>query len=263
MTTPTVLITGASRGMGAATARTTAQLGASVVLMARSQADLVAIAQHINDSGGQAHAVSGDVSRLADCQRAVAEAVDKFGRLDALINNAGIIGPIAPLSEGNPEAWAESWAVNVLGPVTLTQAALPYLRQVEGRVINVSSGAAVSIIPGWAAYCVAKAALNHFTRALAEEEPSITAIALRPGVVNTDMQAAIRRDGAAGMPADVYARFVRYFEEEELLPPEVPACALAVLALFAPHEWSGLFLPWNHEDVQSLVRRFACGPVAG
>ena len=107
------------------------------------------------------------------------------------------------------------------------------------------------------AYSVAKAALNHFTRALAAEEPVITTIAVRPGVVDTDMQTTIRRHGATGMPAEIYARFVNYHERDELLPPEVPGCALAVLAFHAPQEWSGAFLAWDSEDVQSLVRRYA------
>ena len=259
MATPTVLISGASRGLGAATARTSAQLGANVVLMAWSEDALVAVAREIETSGGQVLVVVGDVSHVADCHRAVAEGIQRFGHLDALVNNAGTLAPIAPFADSDSEAWRKSWAVNVLGPVVLSQAALPYLRLAQGRIVNVSSGAAVHVIPGWAAYCVSKAALNHLTRALAEEEPSITAIAFRPGIVDTAMQATIREQGAEGMPGDAYERFVRYYEEGELLPPEVPACALSVLALFAPHEWSGLFLPWDHDDLQSLVRRFACG----
>jgi NAD(P)-dependent dehydrogenase (short-subunit alcohol dehydrogenase family) len=227
--------------------------------MARSEDALTSVAQEIETAGGEAHVVVGDVSQVADCERAVAGAVDRFGRLDALVNNAGILAPIAPLAESDPEAWQRNWAVNVFGPVLLSQAALPHLRQTQGRIVNVSSGAALHVIPGWAAYCVSKAALNHLTRALAEEEPSVTAMAFRPGIVDTAMQATIREHGAEGMPGEEYERFVRYYEDGELLPPEVPACALSVLALFAPHEWSGLFLPWDHGDVQSLVRRFACG----
>lgn len=260
MTTETVLVTGSSRGLGAATARIVAQLGANTVLMARSADDLTEVAQEINASGGRALTVVGDVSRPADCHRAIAETVEEFGQMDALVNNAGILAPIDSIADSDPAAWERNWAINVLGPVMLTQAALPHLRQREGRVISVSSGAAVSAIPGWAAFCAAKAAVNHLTRVLAEEEPSITAIAFRPGLVDTAMQATIRREGASGMPEEVYARFVRLFQEDQLLPPEVPGCALAVLALFAPHEWSGAFLPWNAEDVQSLVRRYGCSP---
>lgn len=260
MTSETVFVTGASRGLGSATARIVAQLGANTVLMARSADELADVVQEINVSGGRALAVTGDVSRPADCQRAVAQAVKEFDKVDVLVNNAGILAPIASIADGDPGAWETNWAINVLGPLLLTQAALPHLRQRKGRVINVSSGAAVSAIPGWAAFCASKAAVEHLTRVLAEEEPEITAIAFRPGLVDTAMQATIRREGASGMPAEVYARFVRLFEDDQLLPPEVPGCALAVLSLFAPREWSGAFLPWNAEGVQSLVRRYGCAP---
>jgi NAD(P)-dependent dehydrogenase (short-subunit alcohol dehydrogenase family) len=260
MTRQTVLISGASRGLGAATARIVAQMASNVVLTARSEKDLLAVAQEIEAAGGSALAVEGDVSQAAECQRVVAEAAQTFGQIDAVVNNAAVLTPIAPIADGDPQLWKENLATNLLGPFMLTQAALPYLRQVQGRVINVSAGAAVNPYPGWAAYCSAKAGLNHFTRVLAAEEPEITAIAFRPGVVDTAMQATIRREGAQGMPAEIYAQFVRRFEEEELLPPEVPGCALAVLAFHAPREWSGAFLPWNHEEVQSLVRQFGCAP---
>ncbi len=259
MTIPTVLITGASRGLGAATARITAKLMANVVLMARSGDRLGELANNIRAEGGNALVVVGDVSRMVDCQQAVGEAIQAFGRLDAVVNNAGVLVPIAPIAEGDPRLWERNLAVNVLGPLMLTQAALPHLRQHSGRVINVSCGAAISVIPGWAAYCAATAALDHLTRVLAEEEPSITAVAFRPGVVDTDMQATVRRDGIAGMPEEAYAHFVRIHDEDELLPPEVPGCALAVLALYAPAGWTGTSLAWNHEDLRSLVRKFACG----
>jgi NAD(P)-dependent dehydrogenase (short-subunit alcohol dehydrogenase family) len=258
MSSQTILVTGASRGLGAATARIAAQMQANVVLAARSEDDLKVVAQEIRDAGGQAHPVVGDVGQAADCQRIVAEAIETFGRLDALVNNAGVIGPLAPIADGDAQAWQENLTTNVLGPFMLTQAALPHLRQRQGRVINVSSGAAIKVISGWGAYCVSKAALNHFTRVLAEEEPEITTLSFRPGVVDTAMQITIRREGAEGMPAESYAEFIRYHEEGKLLPPEVPGCALAVLAFHAPHRWTGAFLPWNSEDVQSLVMRFAC-----
>jgi NAD(P)-dependent dehydrogenase (short-subunit alcohol dehydrogenase family) len=232
----------------------------NVVLAARSERDLQAVAQGIKSAGGSALVVAGDVSQTADCQRLVAETVQAFGQIDAVVNNAGVLAPIASIADGDPQQWKKSWAVNLLGPFMLTQAALPHLRQSRGRVVNVSAGAAVNVYPAWAAYSSAKAGLNHFTRILAAEEPEITAIAFRPGVIDTAMQAHIRREGADSMPDEIYARFVGLYEQQELLPPEVPACALAVLAFHAPHDWSGGFLPWNHKEVQSLVRQFACSP---
>ncbi|MCI0398529.1 MAG: SDR family NAD(P)-dependent oxidoreductase [Chloroflexi bacterium] len=250
----TVLITGASRGLGAAVARLAAELGASVALNARSAGELAAVAEEIRAAGGRAIAIPGDVSDADNCRFLVKQTIGHFGRLDALVNNAGTVEPIAPLATADPAGWQRNLAVNVLGPMMLVQAALPHLRQSHGRVVNVSSGAAVSPVPGWAAYCAAKGALNQFNRVLAAEEETITAVAVRPGVVDTEMQAVIRHEGAEGMPASAHARFIRYHEAGELLPPEKPGRALAVLALYAPHEWSGEFLSWDEERVQALVR---------
>ncbi len=257
MTAKTIIITGASRGLGLAAARDAANLGANVVLFARSAEKLEQEALAIRDGGGKALAVSGDISQEADCRRVVERTIAHFGRIDALVNNAGIIEPIAPLAEASIDAWRQNLLTNVLGPMMLTQAALPYLRQNRGRVINVSSGASTYAIPGWGAYCTAKGALNQFNRVLSVEEEMVTAIAVRPGVVDTDMQAIIRQMGAAGMPESAYQRFVRLRDEGELLPPEAPGGAIAVLALFAPRDWDGEFVAWDEERVQELVRKYA------
>jgi NAD(P)-dependent dehydrogenase (short-subunit alcohol dehydrogenase family) len=259
MTTQTVIVTGASRGLGAATARLVAQLGANVVPVARSADGLEAVAQEIQAVGAGAHAIVGDVSQSGDCERVVAETLETFGGVDALVNCDGVFAPLSPIADGDPKAWERNWAVNMLSPVLMVQAALPHLKERGGAVINISSGAAVSVVHGWAAYGAAKAALNHFTRALAAEEPSITAIAVRPGVVDRAMRATMRRDGVGEVPEEVDAQLKDQAGDDEL-PPEVPGCALAVLALHAPHEWSGSVLTWNHEEVQSLVRRFGCLP---
>jgi NAD(P)-dependent dehydrogenase (short-subunit alcohol dehydrogenase family) len=225
------------------------------VLNARSGDQLERVAQEIRQGGGTALAVPGDISRAEDCRELVSSTVAAYGRIDALVNNAAVLEPIAPISEAEPAEWNRNLTVNVLGPMMLTQAALPYLRRSNGRVINVSSGAALRPIPGTAGYSVAKAALNQFTRALAVEEKEITAIAVRPGVVDTDMQAAIRQDGRRGMPEETYARFTDYHESGQLLPPEAPGWALAALALYAPKEWSGEFLSWDEGRVRELVGR--------
>jgi NAD(P)-dependent dehydrogenase (short-subunit alcohol dehydrogenase family) len=257
MSDPTVIVTGASRGLGAATARLVAQLGANVVLMARTEESLQALADEIEQHSGHVLVVAGDVSQPQDCQEVIQRSLERFGHIDGLVNNAGILEPIGPISEADAEAWHENWAINVLGPVMMCQAALPHLRARKGRVINVSSGAAINAVEGWGAYCLSKAAINHLTRMLAAEEPEVTSISFRPGVVDTEMQATIRERGSEGMPPAEHERFVRYHEQGDLLPPEVPGSALAVLALYARPEWSGEFMPWDHPEIQSLVARYA------
>jgi NAD(P)-dependent dehydrogenase (short-subunit alcohol dehydrogenase family) len=253
MSKPTVIVTGASRGMGKAIGQIAAGLGANVTLNARSERDLQKLASEIEAKNGGALIVDGDISDPQVCEHIVEATIDRFDRIDAIVNNAGILGPIAPIAEADPRLWRDNWAVNVLGPVMLARAALPYLRETNGRVINVSSGAAVHPVLGWAAYCASKAALNSFNEQLAAEEERVTAIALRPGVIDTDMQREIREKGVVGMPEQEHSRFVRRYEEGELNPPEKPGRAVAVLALYAPHEWSGRFIKWDSEEVQILV----------
>lgn len=250
----TVIVTGASRGLGAATAHILAQMGAQVVLTARSAVPLDALAEEVRTAGGSVFSVAGDITAPNTAHRVVAAAVEHFGRVDALINNAGILTPLARLDEADPEAWLHTLNVNVIGPVLLTRAALPYLRQTSGRVINVSSGAAIKAITGWGAYCVSKAALNHFNMMLAHEEPDITAIAVRPGMIDTAMQGTLRAEGVGHMDDATYVRFVEHFRKGELNPPELPGRATALLALHAPHDWSGEFIAWDEARVTALAK---------
>ena len=107
--------------------------------------------------------------------------------------------------------------------------------------------------PGWGAYDLSKAALNHFTRQLAAEEPNLVSVAFRPGVVDTEMQAEIRSHGREAMPPASYARFVRSFQAGKLLPPEKPGRALAMLALWAPQALSGEYVSWDDPRVEALA----------
>ncbi len=247
-----IIVTGASRGLGAATARILASMGAQVVLAARSAEPLDALAETIRAGGGDAITLAGDITDAVVSKRLVNAALERFGRLDAIVNNAGVLKPLARLADADPDAWRRALDVNVIGPLLLTRTALPYLRETRGRVISVSSGAAVKPTTGWGAYCVSKAALNHFNTVLAHEEPDITAIALRPGKVDTMMQGLIRDAGARAMDNDRYAYFVEAHEQGELLPPEKPGRALALLALHADPAWSGEFMSWDDERITTL-----------
>ncbi len=250
---PVVLVTGASRGLGAGIAVALAQLGAHVVLNARNRDRLREVAAQVEAQGAQVEVVVGDIGDPETARRMVQRALTVFGRVDAVVNNAGIILPIAPIGQADPDAWMENWRVNLLGPVMLIREALPELRKRQGKVINISSGAAVRPFPGWGAYCSAKAALNHFTAVLAVEEPLVTCIAFRPGIVDTDMQEDIRKYGAQGMPPEWHQRFIRYKEEGRLQPPEKVGRMVAFLALDAPHEWSGRFLSFYEEPLRSWL----------
>jgi len=252
---PVIIITGASRGLGAAAARMGAHLGARVVLAARSLDRLEEQAAAIQAAGGTALAVQADLTREADCHAVISRSLTHFGRIDALVNNSGTLDPVGRVAEANPEAWRENWALNLLAPVLLVKLAMPSLRERAGRIINVSSGAADNAIGGWGAYSSAKAALNHLTRVLAVEEPEITAIALRPGLVDTEMQARIRAHGQGHMTQRNYEWLARLHKQGRLLPPETPGKAVACLAYEALHSWSGEMMQWDDARIQELVQR--------
>jgi len=243
---PVVIVTGASRGVGAFVARWLGKVGASVSLIARSAESLEGVARDVERLGGRALSVSADVADENACSRAVDKTVERFTRLDALVNNAGIFQPIASIASADPEAWRYNIEVNLLGPFYMARSAIPQILKRKGRIINVSSGAANIPVQAGSAYCASKAALVQFTRVLAEEEPSLTSVAVRPGVVDTEMQALIRREGWKGMSPEQMAYYQSLKSEGDLEPPLTPARSIAWLSLHAPHEWSGGGL--NYDD---------------
>ncbi len=146
----TVLITGASRGIGTATARIFADAGANLLLLARSADAIAALAR---DIGPQARALPCDVSLYDDMQAAVQTAQDIFGSVDVLIGNAGVIEPIAPLSTSDPKDWNRAIDINLKGVYHGIRAAMPVMQAAgSGTILTVSSGAAHSPVEGWSSY---------------------------------------------------------------------------------------------------------------
>jgi 3-oxoacyl-[acyl-carrier protein] reductase len=185
-----VLITGASRGIGAALAETLALAGADVVLLARDGAKLAEVASRINTRGGRAIFVVGDVADAEASAAAVKEAQRSLGDIDVLVNAAGIQPPIGLFAENCLEAWERTIQVNLMGPVRVIHAVLPGMRvRRQGKIINFSGGGATGPRPRFSAYAASKAALVRLTETLAVElEPyNIQVNAVAPGAVNTQM----------------------------------------------------------------------------
>ena len=194
----TVVITGASRGIGAATARHLAAKGARVVLGARTTDQIDTIAKDIVADGGAAKAVACDVTDYAQVQSLISTAKSAFGTVDVLINNAGLINPITRLGDSDPQIWGHIIDANYKGVYHGIHAALPeMLAQGNGTIINISSGAATSALEGWSHYCSSKAAVLSLTRCADKEyrDHGITVVGLSPGTVATDMQVSIRASG--------------------------------------------------------------------
>jgi len=248
---PVVIVTGASRGLGAAVAGWLAKAGANLTLVARSQGDLGRIAEDLGSPGGTPLVCGADVSSYDACRRVVEDTLARFGRIDSLVNNAGIVQPIAAISDAAPADWRYNLEVNLFGPFNLISAAIAHLRMHKGRVVNVSSGAANLALENISAYCTAKAALNHFSRVLAAEESALTAITVRPGVVDTAMQTYIRRQGPTAMPAGQAAYYQQLKDQGQLEPPETPARSIAWLALHAPRQFSGQFFDYDDPRISS------------
>ena len=216
----TALITGASRGIGAAAARELSTIGVTVALAARTLKDTQTIAQEINDAGGKAIAITCDVTRYADLDSAVATTISTFGSVDILVNNAGTIDPIAHLANSDPDGWDQVVDINLKGVYHGIRAVLPrMIEQQSGIIINISSGAATNPIEGWSHYCATKAAVLSLTGCVHEEyaEQGIRCIGLSPGTVATDMQVSIK---ASGINA------VSKMDFSSHIPPEWPAKAI-------------------------------------
>ncbi|MGR3341626.1 MAG: SDR family oxidoreductase [Paracoccaceae bacterium] len=189
------IITGASQGIGAETARVFAAAGANVALLARSISATETLASEI---GPNAVAIRCDVSKYADVQAAVSATVDRFGRLDAGINNAGVIEPISHLAMSDPAAWSQAIDINLKGVYHVIRSALPVMQAAGGgTILTVSSGAAHGPVEAWSAYCASKAGAAMLTRCVDLEARGfgIRAMALSPGTVATDMQRKIKTSG--------------------------------------------------------------------
>ena len=217
------LVTGASRGIGAAAARALAARGAEVALTARSAESIEGLARELREAGGRAVAIAGDVGDIAWADKLVRGTTEALGAPMILVNNAGMVGPIGRLLDCDPAEWARNITVNLLGAYAVLRAALPTMvARGQGTVINVSSGAAANAYEGWSAYCAGKAGLAMLTRSLHLEygDQGIRAFGFRPGTVDTGMQGEIRASGinpVSRMPREAHA------------PPEHPALVIAWL----------------------------------
>lgn len=247
LTGQTALVTGASRGIGDATARILAEAGVAVTLAARSTGDIERIRDEIRTTGGRAEAIACDVADRAAVEAAIAAAEDAHGPLDILVNNAGVIEPIGPITETDPDAWCSLIDINLKGVYHAMRASLPGMAaRRRGTVINISSGAASSALEGWSAYCTSKAGAAMLTRAAHLElgETGIRVIGLSPGTVATEMQRVIKASGI---------NRVSQLDWSDHIPPEWPARAIAWLAGPAGDEFAGQEVSLRDEGIRRRI----------
>lgn len=175
--------------------------------------------------------ITGDVANEATSKAVINLALDSYGHIHGIVLNAGVLEPVAPIAEADIEKWKRLYEINLFAPLCLVSKAIPYLRTTSGRLVFVSSGASTSNYVGWGAYGSSKAALNHLVGSIAEEERSLFAISVAPGVVDTNMQVDIREKFKSGMSSEQHSRFTGLKESGQLLHPAVPGEVLANLVL--------------------------------
>ena len=220
ITEKVIVITGASSGIGEATARLLASQGARVVLGARRRERLESLAADIRNQGGVAEYRATDVTRQEDVQALLDLAVERFGRVDVLVNNAGVM-PLSPLAALKIDEWNQMIDVNIRGVLHGIAAALPLMQgQRSGQIINVASIAAYKPIATGAVYCATKAAVVSLSEALRQEVGGdIRVTVISPGVTESDLAetisdaetlAMIREFRRDAVPASAIAEAIAY-----------------------------------------------------
>ena len=240
----TILITGASRGIGAATAHAFAAAGANDALVARSSKEISDIAKEI---GEKAIAIPCDVANYDDVKGAVDQTIATFGQLDVLINNAGVVDPIGHLQNTDPALWAKTIDINLKGVMHGLHAAIPgMIAQGGGTIINISSGAAHGPVEGWTAYCSSKAGVFMLTRAADKEcrDKGLRILGLSPGTVATEMQREIKASGINP---------VSQLDWSVHIPPEWPAQALLWMCTSEADGFLGQDISLREDEIRKKV----------
>lgn len=239
-----VIITGASRGIGEASARLFADAGARVALLARSGDAIGAIAEDIGDA---ALALPCDVADYAAVEGAVAAAEDRFGPTAVLINNAGVVEPIAHIATSDPAGWAKAVRINLDGSYHMIRAVLPgMIARRTGTILGISSGAAHSPVEAWSHYCASKAGAAMLTAMVDKENrgDGIRAIGLSPGTVATEMQREIKSSGINP---------VSKLDWSDHIPPEWPAKCLMWMCTAEADDYLGQEISLRDEGIRARL----------
>jgi len=240
----TVVITGASRGIGEASARLFANQGANVVLLARSESAINAISAEIGDA---ALAIACDVSSYADMEKAVQAACESYGKVDVLINNAGVIEPISHLATADPAEWAKAIDINLTGVFNGMRAVLPaMIKAKSGTILTISSGAAHNAIEAWSHYCSSKAGAAMLTRMAHLENAAygLRCMGLSPGTVATQMQKEIKTSGINA---------ISQLDWDIHIPAEWPAQTLLWMCGTDADAWLGEEISLRDESIRARV----------
>ena len=247
------LVTGAGRGIGEAVALALAREGASLTIASRTASELEQVAARIRRRGGVVHAVPADVSSQQDVNGLIEATLGAYGRVDILVNAAGVYGPIAPLWDIDVGEWIRAAQINLFGTLFCCRAVLPHMiLNRRGKIINFSGGGATAPLPCFSAYGVSKAGVVRLTEVLAEEvkEFNIQVNAVAPGAVDTRLQDQVL---AAGDRAGAAGSRIRKLREtgEGGVPRELAAELVVFLASDDSDGLTGKLIAAQHDGWQS------------
>ena len=252
------IITGAGRGIGRAIALAFAREGAPLILAARSAGQLEETATLCREHGVAAISLPTDVAQWDQVQHLAATALKEFGRVEVLVNSAGVYGPIGPTSEVDLNAWRQAVNVNLLGPLFLCRAFLPHMqKRRQGKIILLGGGGATTPLPNFSSYAASKAGLARLADTLAEElkEFNIQVNVIAPGLVDTQLQDEVL---AAGNRAGGIYEKIKAAREKGTgaVPPEVAADLAVFLASGASGSLTGKLIaapydPWKQWQGQA------------
>ena len=229
---PLCLITGASRGIGAAAAVRFAKEGYELILVARDKAGLEATDDAVRAAGGKAFLVQLDLADSAQIEQLASVVFERYGKLDVLVANAGVLGEITPIADSTPAEWDKTMTINVTANMHLIRCFDPLLKRAENpRAMFVTSGITEAIYPYWNAYAVSKCALDMIVKLYAaeNEKTPLRANLISPGIVRTRMR-------AQAMPGE---------DPDSLTPPEAMVDIFTELASPALKETGKVFYAQN------------------
>lgn len=256
----TAVITGGGRGIGRAVALAYGAAGARVIVTSRTAAEVEETVRLIASFGGLAHAAQGDTAEEATSRRVIDLALAQGGRLDILINAAGINGPVGAVEEIELADWEHLFRINLTGTFLFCRAAIPVMkRQGSGIILNVVSGLARRVQPGLAAYSASKAAIAHFSSVLAEEARAsgVRVNAIHPGIVKTALVQELLALQPVGARADVVGRVQNVERTGLMIPVEEAARLFLLMASPQAADIIGQFVTADDPDIRGRLARFS------